>query len=73
MIREVVVHVKLGSVKRSIENFGANRYLIKTDLVNHAEVNKDVIFMLSKYMGLPENRFSLIKGEEKEDKVFSIS
>ena len=72
MKTDIIVKVKIGSLKRSIENFGENRYLIKTDFVKDEDVNKDVIFMLSKYMGVPPNRFQLINGFDKEDKIFKI-
>lgn len=72
MVGEIVVKVKSGSLKGSIENFGANRYLIKTDSINHNEINKDRTFMLSKTLGIPKHRLALKSGLEREDKVFQI-
>ncbi|HLD98530.1 MAG TPA: hypothetical protein VI815_04345 [Candidatus Nanoarchaeia archaeon] len=72
MRNKFIVMVKSGSLKRSIENFGANRYLVKTNLVDNQEVNKDVLFMLSKTLGLPEERVILVSGENSDNKIFQI-
>ncbi|OIO43455.1 hypothetical protein COU56_00525 [Candidatus Pacearchaeota archaeon CG10_big_fil_rev_8_21_14_0_10_31_9] len=72
MKSDVVVKVKPGSIKKSIEHFGENRYLIKTDSVNNDEINGDVLFMLSKYMGLPPNRLEFKSGISTNDKVLQI-
>ena len=72
MKSDVVVKVKHGSVKRSIEHFGENRYLIKTDSINNDEINRDVLFMLSKYMGVPISKFEFKLGISSNDKVLQI-
>ncbi|MEK6873762.1 MAG: hypothetical protein AABW91_02865 [Nanoarchaeota archaeon] len=72
MKSDVVVKVKSGSIKRSIENFGENRYLIKTDAISNDEVNKDVLFMLSKCMGIPLSKFEFKSGLSSDDKVLQI-
>lgn len=72
MDKDIIIKVKSGGSKKSIENFGNNRYLIRTDLLNHKEVNKEVIVMISKYMGIPENRFFMKSGLESEDKIVQL-
>lgn len=72
MKSDVIVKVKTGSTKKSIEHFGENRYLIKSESVEDDLVNKDVLFMLSKYMGLPPNKFGFKPGINSEDKVLQI-
>ena len=72
MIREVTVHVKSGTTKKSIENFGGGRFLIKTDLTDNNEINKEVIMMLSRYLGTPKEIIAIKSGENKEDKRFVI-
>ncbi|MFA6022713.1 MAG: hypothetical protein WC781_01355 [Candidatus Pacearchaeota archaeon] len=69
---DIVVKVKLGSMKKSIENFGADRYLIKTDSTEHNTANRDIVTMLSRYMGIPENKIILKSGLASEDKVFQL-
>lgn len=72
MRNKVTVMVKSGSLKRSIENFGGNRYLVKTNQIEHQEINKDVLFMLSRTLGLPEDRIILVAGESSDNKLFQI-
>lgn len=67
-----MVMVKSGTNKRSIENFGNNRYLIKTNSISNEDVNKDVIFMLSRTIGLPEDKLALVAGMNQEQKIFQI-
>ena len=72
MKSDVIVKVKPGSIKRSIEHFGENRYLIKTDSINNDEINKDVLFMLSKYMGVPTTKLEFKSGISSNDKILQI-
>ena len=72
MSRNLRVMVKSGCLKRSIENFGGGRFLVKTDKTNVIEVNEDIRFMLSKTLGLPETKLELVAGENSENKIFQI-
>ncbi|MEK6891125.1 MAG: hypothetical protein AABX03_03215 [Nanoarchaeota archaeon] len=69
---KITVMVKSGSLKRSIENFGGGRYLVKTNMTDHPEINTDVLFMLSRTLGLPQDRIVLVAGETSENKLFQI-
>ena len=69
---KIIIKVKSGSLKRSIESFGNNRYLIKTTETENVKINEEVIFMLSKYTGTPQQRFNIIKGLNSEDKIIIL-
>lgn len=62
---------KAGSSKQSIESFGNNRYLVYARSESNSMVNSELVEMLSKYLGTPSNRITLIKDTVKE-KVFEI-
>ena len=72
MIREVIVKVKPGNMKRSIENFGNGRFLARVGGQTSQEINKEVIVMLSKYLGHPEARIQIKSVIDSEDKVFVL-
>ncbi|MFA5993233.1 MAG: DUF167 family protein [Candidatus Pacearchaeota archaeon] len=72
MIREVVVKVKPGNMRRSIENFGNGRFLARVGSKTHPEMNAEVIEMLAKYLGHPESRIQIKSGIDSEDKVFVL-
>lgn len=69
---DIIVKVKAGGNRRSIEHFGNDRYLVRTDLTNHEDINKEVVMLLSKYMSVPEHRIVLKSGATSEDKVFQL-
>ncbi len=68
----ITIKVKLESLKNSIEYFGSDRYLIKVQASNHYEANKLMLEMLSKYTGIPPQRFEFIRGLDSEDKLLKI-
>jgi len=72
MMRVVTVRVRRGDIRRSIENFGAGRFLARVGGKTNDEINAEVIEMLSKALGHPEGRIELINGFDKEDKVFQL-
>ncbi|MBI2629346.1 DUF167 domain-containing protein [Candidatus Pacearchaeota archaeon] len=72
MNRKITIKVKPGSLKRSIETFGSDRYLIKTTETDNAKVNEDILFMLSKYTGTPQHRLRIIAGINSDDKIITI-
>jgi len=69
---DIIVKVKTGTTKKSIEHFGGDRYLVKTDLTETESINKEIIEMLSVYMGVPEHRIVLKSGLTSGDKVFQL-
>ena len=72
MNRKITIKVKPGSLKRSIETFGSDRYLIKTTETENTKVNEDIIFMLSKYTGTPQQRLRIVAGVNSDDKIITI-
>lgn len=72
MNTNIVVRVKSRTTKKSIEYFGNDRYLIKTESDDHNIINKEVVEMLSKYMGLAPNRIILKAGFSNQDKLLQI-
>lgn len=70
--REVNVMVKSGSLKRSIESFGDNRFLVKTELTDQNQINQEIPKLLSKEMGIPPTQFELISGANGNIKVYQI-
>lgn len=72
MIREVIVKVKPGNMRRSIENFGNGRFLVRAGGQTHQEINKEIIEMLSRYLGHPKSRIQIKSGIDSEDKVFVL-
>ena len=72
MNRKITIKVKPGSLKRSIETFGSDRYLIKTTETDNIKVNEDILFMLSKYIGAPQHRLKIIAGVNSDDKIIVI-
>jgi len=72
MRNEYTIRVKSGSSKRKIENFGNNRYLVKVAFINHNDINKELIIMFSKYLGVPPGRIRIISGIDENDKILKI-
>ncbi|HRZ85303.1 MAG TPA: hypothetical protein P5277_00835 [Candidatus Paceibacterota bacterium] len=72
MVRIINIRVRRGDMKRSIENFGSGRFLVRVGGKTNEEINKEVVEMLSRYLGHPMNRIELIGGSEAEDKVFQL-
>ena len=72
MNRKITIKVKPGSLKRSIETFGSDRYLIKTTETDNIKVNEDILFMLSKYTGTLQQRLRIIAGVNSDDKIIVI-
>ncbi|MFA5019915.1 MAG: hypothetical protein WC533_02345 [Candidatus Pacearchaeota archaeon] len=68
----ITIKTKIGCEKNSIEYFGNDRYLIKVSSKTYLEANKQILEMLSRYTGVPQGRFSMLKGENSEDKLFKI-
>lgn len=70
--REINVMVKPGSLKNSIELFGDNRFLIKTELTDHNKINEEIKKILAPKLGIPPREIELIKGINENIKIFKI-
>lgn len=70
---EITVLVRSGNMKRSIENFGSNRYLCRVESQSEDAKIAEILDMLSKYMGIPVGRFQLKSGIGSDTKVFQLS
>jgi len=68
----VTVMVKFGNLKNSVESFGDNKFLVKTELKEHSRINSELPAMLSHKLGIPPKNFKLISGFEKNIKIFKI-
>ncbi len=71
-MRDINIMVKPGSLKTSIEPFGDNRFLIRTTLTSHDQINLEIPKILSTKMGLPPQRFQLVNGIDENIKNYRI-
>ena len=70
--REIIVMVKSGSIIRSVESFGDNRFLVKLELTEHNQINLEIPKILAPELGIPPKNFELISGVDKNIKIFKI-
>ncbi len=70
--REIIVMVKSGSLKRSVESFGDNRFLVRIELTEHNQINLEIPKILAPELGMPPKSFELISGFDKDIKIFRI-
>jgi uncharacterized protein len=67
------VKVKPNSSKQSVESFGADRYLVhvKSEPEND-KANIEMIKLLSKNLGVPENSFHIKFGRTSNEKIIEV-
>lgn len=70
--RDINVMVRPGSIRPSIEPFGDNRFLIKTNLTNHDQINEEIPRLLATKLGVPAARIVLVNGIDNNTKNFRI-
>lgn len=70
--REINVMVKPGSLIKSVESFGDNRFLVRLESMEQSQINLEIPKILSKEMGIPPNQFELISGANGNIKIFKI-
>ena len=70
--REITVMVKSGSLGRSVESFGDNRFLVRLEPMEQNQINLEIPKMLSSGLGIPPKDFELISGFDKNIKIFKI-
>ena len=70
--REITVMIKSGSLRRSVESFGDNRFLVRLELTEHNQINLEIPKILSPELGISPKDFELISGADKNIKIFRI-
>jgi hypothetical protein len=68
---EIIVRVRYGSLKQSIERFGERRYLLFIKSKEEESSLNEIVTMLSRHFGILPKDFQL-KRDNGKDKVFVI-
>lgn len=69
---DFIVMIKSGNLRKSIENFGGNRYLCRVAGQTEEEINAEILEMLSKYTGIPAHRFVSKAKMGNDTKIFQL-
>ena len=68
---KIFIKLKANSHFRKIENFGNGRYLVYIP-ESPEKANEELLKILSKYLGIPEDQIKIKVGFGEENKVLEI-